>query len=298
MGGGPRSASTRRAAARYACPRVAVRVLRTNVNGGVSGSGDVAGVAAGDGRVGDLRPWGDFRRVLRCRVFTSGAVGAAAAGGGIAGAGARSGPRFRCGGGRGVRAGVHRPPVPARSPHCWPCTGVAVWLPEAGGPVDLTDPNASGVDAGARRPVAAGGGAVAAPDPGGDDRAGGGAGPVPGRSAAVRVSAGGRWAASESGARGVGAAAAAAGSGSGDRAACAVDLRRTAGRAQCGRDRSGAERARCAVSFGRGPRTEPTPQRAGVEPADCGGDPGEPALYRQGGLASPPGARRRVGEDG
>ena len=95
--------------------------------------------------------------------------------------------------------------------------GVAVWLPEVGGPVDLADPDHRVLIAGARRAVAAGGGAVAAPDRGGDDRSDGRAGPVPRRSAAVRVSAGGRGAASESGARSVGTAAAAAGSGSGDR---------------------------------------------------------------------------------
>ena len=201
--------------------------------------------------------------VLRRRVFTSGAVGAAAAGGGAAGAGARA--RMRSFDavvvGEFERAFTDRQ-FDMRSPRCWRVHGVAVWLPEAGGPVRSRRSGPSGVDAGAGRAVAAGGGAVAAPDPGGDDRPDGRAGPVPRRSAAVWVSAGGRGAASEPGARGMGTASAAAGSGSGDRAPCAVDVRRAARRAQCCRDRSRVERARCAVPVGCGSRSG-TPTAAG-----------------------------------
>ena len=106
--------------------------------------------------------------------------------------------------------------------------GVQVWLPEAGGPVDLDDPTHRALMLVLAAQSRAGGGAVAASDVGGDARAGGRAGPVPGRSPALRVSAGGCRPASEPGARGVGASAAAVGSGSGDRAACAVDVRPSA----------------------------------------------------------------------
>ena len=94
----------------------------------------------------------------------------------------------------------------SRSPGFCGGVGSLVWLPEAGGPVDLDDPDASGVDAGAGGAVAAGGGAVTSSDDGGDDGADGRAGPVPRRSPAVRVPAGGRGSASEPGARRVGTA--------------------------------------------------------------------------------------------
>ena len=153
---------------RCAVAGYAVRVLRADIDGGVSGSGDVAGVAAGDGRDGDRRPRDDRGGVLRCRLFAAGAVGAAAAGGGAAGAGAAVRTVVRCGGGGGVRAGVHRPPVPAGRRHCSAVRGGGVAA--GGGRAGRSRrSDAPGVDAGAGRAVAAGGGAGAASDVGGDD---------------------------------------------------------------------------------------------------------------------------------
>ena len=128
------------AAARYACPRVAVRVLRTNVNGGVSGSGDVAGVAAGDGRVGDLRPGvisGEFfdvgcsRRVPWVRRPRAAALLEQARGADW-GFDAVVVGEFE----RAFTDRQFQEVAALLAVH-----GVAVWLPEVGGPVDLTDPN-------------------------------------------------------------------------------------------------------------------------------------------------------------
>jgi hypothetical protein len=91
----------------------AVRVLRADLDGGLSGSGVVAGVAGGDREVGGRRARRGRGRVLRCGLVAGGGVGAASAGGGATGRGARSATAIRRGGRGGVRACFLRAPVPA-----------------------------------------------------------------------------------------------------------------------------------------------------------------------------------------
>ena len=110
------------------------------------------------------------------------------------------GSPVRRGSGRGVRAGVHRSPVRAGRPASAAARHAGV-VARGGWPGRPRRPDASGVDAGAGRAVAAGGGAVPSSDDGGDDGTDDRAGPVPGRPPAVRVPAGGRGSTSEPGAR-------------------------------------------------------------------------------------------------
>lgn len=77
--------------------------------------------------------------------------------------------------------------------------GVQVWLPEAGGRVDLGGSDASGAGYVVGRAIAAGGAAVPAPGSGCDAYASSGAGSILGWAAAVRLSAGRRGCASEPG---------------------------------------------------------------------------------------------------
>jgi hypothetical protein len=103
--------------------------------------------------------------------------------------------------------------------------GVLVWLPEAGGPVDLDAPTHRVLMQVLAAQSQRGGGAVTSSDDGGDDCTDDRAGPVPRRSPAVRVPAGGRGSTSEPGARRVGTALSSAGAGFGNGAGGPVDVR-------------------------------------------------------------------------
>jgi DNA invertase Pin-like site-specific DNA recombinase len=79
-------------------------------------------------------------------------------------------------------------------------------------------------------------------------------------------------------------AGASPGTRSAHRAGCAVDVCPAAGRAQPGPDHPRPQRRRDSAPVRSGPRAEPAPQRASVDTGHCGGDPGQPALYRAAGV--------------
>jgi hypothetical protein len=167
---------------------VAVRVLRAGLDGGLAGSGDVAGAAVAAGGDAGRGARGDRGGVLRCGGVPGAAVGAAAAGRGAGGAARRSGPGVGRGGDRGVRAGVLRQPVRVDGSvvRALRCLAVDAGGGRAGG-LARRGPRAD--HALTRAVVEAGD----HPDPGpgadGDGGADAGAGPVPGRASAVRVPA-------------------------------------------------------------------------------------------------------------
>ena len=221
------------------------------------------------------------------------AVGEASAGRGFGGGAGGSGPGVGRDRDRGVRAGVLREPVRVDGAAVRALRGLAV---DAGGgrPCRLARRGSRADDARAGLVVEAGDYPDQDPGPYRDGRADPGAGPVPGWPAAVRVPARGCGAAPEQGARRVGQAGAPPRAGPGDSSGGAVDVRAAAGRAQRCQDHPGAERRRCPVPVRGGPGTEPAPDGRGVDAADSGGDPGQPAVYGAAG-AEPAAHRLRSG---
>ena len=289
VGGEDRAARRGRARPR----RAAVRVLRAGAGRGLAGSGDVAGAAAASGRCAGGRARQDRGRVLRLRGEPHAAVGEASAGRGFGGGAGGSGPGVGRDRDRGVRAGVLREPVRVDGAAVRALRGLAV---DAGGgrPCRLARRGSRADDARAGLVVEAGDYPDQDPGPYRDGRADPGAGPVPGWPAAVRVPARGCGAAPEQGARRVGQAGAPPRAGPGDSSGGAVDVRAAAGRAQRCQDHPGAERRRCPVPVRGGPGTEPAPDGRGVDAADSGGDPGQPAVYGAAG-AEPAAHRLRSG---
>jgi hypothetical protein len=224
----------------------AVCVLRAYLDQ-LSGPGVVAGVADGGCGPGDRGPRADCGRVLRFGYLAESAMDAAPAGGGVAGCGPGTGTRVRCGGGGGVRAGVHGWAGPGRdrvAAVLW-CRGVVAGGARSSRPEHS---GASGPTADVGASVRTGGAAQPVPDECGDGGAGPRAGPQSRRSSTVRIQVGGRRPTFEHSARRLGSTAAPARGRPRHGAERAVDLRPPAGRGQHGRDRPYVERERCRVA--------------------------------------------------